>query len=106
MYPELFRIGGVVLTSFGLFVGLGAAVGRWVFSRELRRSHPPPASLDGAILGAVGGLAGAKLLYVAEHLGEEPLSSLLLGRSRHPRHSVDAWSRQSGADAALSQRDG
>lgn len=30
--------------------------------------------------GVIGGLAGAKLLWVAEHLGDEPVSALLLSR--------------------------
>lgn len=40
MYPELFRIGDFVVTSFGVFVALGAAVGLWIFHRELTRSRP------------------------------------------------------------------
>jgi phosphatidylglycerol:prolipoprotein diacylglycerol transferase len=80
MYPDLIRIGTFTITSFGLFVGLGAACGLWVFSRELRRSGLPQSALDGAILGVLGGLIGAKLLYVAEHVGQEPLFALLLDR--------------------------
>jgi prolipoprotein diacylglyceryltransferase len=80
MYPELFRIGDFVVTSFGLFVGLGAAVGLWVLHRELMRRHLPANALDGAIIGVLAGLAGAKLLYVAEHVGQEPLLALLLDR--------------------------
>jgi phosphatidylglycerol:prolipoprotein diacylglycerol transferase len=36
--------------------------------------------LDAALAGIFGGLAGAKLLWIAEHLGEEPLLDLLLSR--------------------------
>jgi phosphatidylglycerol---prolipoprotein diacylglyceryl transferase len=80
MYPVLFRIGDFAVTSFGVLVAIGALVGLWIMRRELPRSGLPPEALDAAIAGIVGGLAGAKLLWVAEHLGEEPLLDLLLSR--------------------------
>ena len=80
MYPELFHIGSFVVTSFDLFVALGSAIGIWILSRELQRSGLPPSALDGALTGLVAGLAGAKLLYVFEHLGQEPFFDLLLDR--------------------------
>jgi phosphatidylglycerol:prolipoprotein diacylglycerol transferase len=80
MYPVLFRIGGFEVTSFGVLVALGALVGLWIFQRELRRSGLPAEGLDAAIAGVIGGLAGAKLLWVLEHLREEPLVDLLLSR--------------------------
>jgi phosphatidylglycerol:prolipoprotein diacylglycerol transferase len=51
-----------------------------VFRRELRRSHLPDSGNDAAIAGLIGGIVGAKLLWVAEHAGEEPLRALLLSR--------------------------
>src|SRR5574338_1554509 len=80
MYPDLVRIGSFTITSFGAMVALGALVGLWVFSRELRAARLPSAALDAALAGIVGGLVGAKLLYVAEHLGEEPMAALLFAR--------------------------
>ena len=80
MYPVLFRIGGFEVTSFGVMVALGALVGLWVFQRELRRSRLPDSAVDSAIAGVIGGMAGAKLLWVFEHLGEEPFFALLLSR--------------------------
>lgn len=80
MYPELIRIGSFTITSFGAMVGLGALVGLWIFSRQLRQSRLPSSALDAALAGVLGGLAGAKLLYVAEHLGEEPFTALLFAR--------------------------
>jgi phosphatidylglycerol:prolipoprotein diacylglycerol transferase len=80
MYPELFRIGDFAITSFGVFVALGALVGLWVMHRELLIRRLPGDALDGALLGVAAGLAGAKLLYVLEHLGEEPFASLALSR--------------------------
>jgi phosphatidylglycerol:prolipoprotein diacylglycerol transferase len=80
MYPELFHVGGFVITSFGVMVALGALVGLWVFSRELQFAGLPASAIDAAIYGIIGGFIGAKLLYVFEHLGEEPFVSLLLAR--------------------------
>ena len=80
MYPVLFRIGSFEITSFGVLVALGALAGLWVFRREIARSGLPDEAMDAAIYGLVGGLAGAKLLYVFEHLDEGTFLSLLLDR--------------------------
>lgn len=80
MYPVLFRIGSFEVTSFGVMVAVGAMVGLWLFRRELLRSRLPEAATDSAIAGLLGGLAGAKLLYVAEHMADEPVWDLLTDR--------------------------
>lgn len=80
MYPELLRLNGFVITSFGALVALGALVGFWLFGRELARHGLPEGARDGALAGVLAGLLGAKLLWVAEHFGEEPLLSLLTSR--------------------------
>jgi phosphatidylglycerol---prolipoprotein diacylglyceryl transferase len=61
-------------------VAVGALVGLWVFRRELRRSGLSESALDAAIAGVVGGMAGAKLLWTVEHVGEEPFTGLILSR--------------------------
>jgi len=80
MYPTIFRIGIFDVTSFGVMVAIGALVGLWVFGRELARSGLPTSGSDAAMAGVFGGLAGAKLLWVAEHVGEEPFRDLLFSR--------------------------
>ena len=80
MYPVLFRIGGVEITTFGVMVALGVIAGLWLFGRELARSALPPEALNAAIVAVLGGLVGAKLLYVAEHIGEAPAFELLTSR--------------------------
>lgn len=80
MYPTLFRIGDFEVTSFGVLVGVGALVGLWMFGRELARSGLPQDAADAAVAGVLGGLAGAKLLWTVEFMGEEPVADLLFSR--------------------------
>ena len=61
-------------------VAAGVLAGIWLFRRELRRSGLPDEGVDAAVAGAIGGLAGAKLLWTLEHLGEAPALDLLLSR--------------------------
>ena len=80
IYPVLFRIGSFEITSFGALVAIGALVGLWIFRRELIRSGLPESGVDAAVAGILGGMAGAKLLWTFEHLGEGPAIDLLLSR--------------------------
>lgn len=80
IYPVLFRIGTFEVTSFGAMVAIAALVGLSMFKRELRRSGLPDTAWDVGVVGIVGGLAGAKLLWIAEHFGEEPFADLILSR--------------------------
>jgi phosphatidylglycerol:prolipoprotein diacylglycerol transferase len=80
MYPVIFEINGFVITSFGVLVAIGALVGLWLFRRELSYSRLPEGAVDAAIIGVIAGLAGAKLFWVFEHLGEEPFWALLTSR--------------------------
>ena len=81
MYPILFRLGALEITSFGAMVALGALAGLWFFRRELRFSRLPDASADAAVVGLLCGFAGAKILHALLHLGEEPVVALLLSRA-------------------------
>lgn len=80
MYPVLFRIGSFEITSFGVLVGIAALVGTRLFGRELQRSGLPRDAVDAAIFGVIGGLAGAKLLWTVEFLGEQPVTDLPFSR--------------------------
>jgi phosphatidylglycerol:prolipoprotein diacylglycerol transferase len=61
-------------------VAVGALVGLWLFRRELRRSGLPDTGVDAGVVGLLGGMAGAKLLWVFEHFGEELAADLLFSR--------------------------
>ncbi|HEV3485248.1 MAG TPA: prolipoprotein diacylglyceryl transferase family protein, partial [Vicinamibacterales bacterium] len=80
MYPVLFRIGTFEVTSFGVMVAFGALAGLWMLRRELARAGLPDEATDAGIAGLLGGLAGAKLLYVFEHAHAEPFLDLLTDR--------------------------
>lgn len=80
MYPVLFRIGTFEVTSFGVMVAVAALVGVWLFRRELQRSGLPSDAADAGIVGVLGGLIGAKLLWTIEHAGQGPLTDLLFSR--------------------------
>jgi len=80
MFPVLFRIGSFELTSFGAMMAVAALVGVWIFRQELRRSNRPESAVDAAVAGVLGGLVGAKLLWVIEHRHEEPFTQLLFSR--------------------------
>jgi phosphatidylglycerol---prolipoprotein diacylglyceryl transferase len=80
MYPTLFRFRDFEVTTFGVLVALGALTGLWIFQRELKRSGLPAAGVDAAILGVLGGLAGAKIVWAIEFRNEAPFLSLLLSR--------------------------
>ena len=80
MYPVLFRIGSFEVTSFGVMMAVAALIGLWLFRRELRRSGLPLDAADAGIVGVIGGLLGAKLLWTVEHASEGAVSELLFSR--------------------------
>ena len=92
MYPVLFRIGDLEITSFGVLVAIGALVGLRLFRRELGYSGLPASALDAALAGIAGGLAGAKLLWVFEHRQEGLILDLV------PSRGGMSWLGDSQAD--------
>lgn len=80
MYPILFRFGDFDVTTFGVLVAFGALIGIWILQRELIRSGLPADGVDAALIGVIGGLVGAKLIWAIEFRHEAPFLSLLLSR--------------------------
>ena len=81
MYPTFIRLGEFEITSFGVLVALAALVGLWIFHRELVRSGLPASGVDAALIGVLGGLAGAKIIWAIEFRHTAPFLSLLVSRS-------------------------
>ena len=67
MYPILFQWGPVTIYSFGAFMALAALAAAWVVHDELkRRGCNPELSSSFVFAAAVGGLLGARLLFIIE----------------------------------------
>jgi phosphatidylglycerol:prolipoprotein diacylglycerol transferase len=66
VYPVLLRVGTISLYSYGLMLAL-AFLASWSFARWYlpRRGVDAGAALDLVLAAALGGIAGARLLYVA-----------------------------------------
>ena len=80
MYPVLARIGDFEITSFGLLLAIGILCGLWIFRRELHARGLPSGIENAAIVGALGGLLGAKLFWTLENAGDQPLGDLVFNR--------------------------
>lgn len=64
-----------------MLVAVAALVGLWLLERERRWSGLPSQTTDAAVVGVLGGLAGAKLVWALEHAGQQgPFLELLLSR--------------------------
>ena len=81
MYPVIGRIGGLEITTFGLMVALGFLAGLWVFRRQLKARGLPEHFENAAIVGAAGGILGAKLIWVVEFADTAPFADLLFSRA-------------------------
>lgn len=68
MYPDLFRIGDFVITSFGLMMFLSFLTAAWITGAMLRRyGLPKEIAWDMLAWVALGGIVGAKAYYLALH---------------------------------------
>ncbi len=75
MYPVLFRIGNFAVSSYGVMVALGFFLAYWTATLEFRRLRIPLGPLQDMLIAAVvGGILGAKLMYIFENV---PLAEFL-----------------------------
>jgi phosphatidylglycerol:prolipoprotein diacylglycerol transferase len=67
VYPILFQIGPLTIYSFGAFMALAALSAAWVVHKELRRyGYNPELASTMVFAAAVGGLIGARILFIVE----------------------------------------
>jgi phosphatidylglycerol:prolipoprotein diacylglycerol transferase len=67
MYPILFQIGPLTVYSFGAFMALAALCAAWVVHLELkRRGYNRELASTMVFAAAIGGLLGARLLFIIE----------------------------------------
>lgn len=65
MYPIIFQLGPLTIYSFGAFMALAAMAAAWVTSADLkRRGYNPELASTMVFAAAVGGLIGARLLFI------------------------------------------
>ena len=83
MYPVLFQLGPVTVYSLGIFWALGALAASWILQLELNRyNHDKELAATIVMSAAIGGLIGARLLFIIEewgHFTRAPLALLLSG---------------------------
>lgn len=71
MYPVLFRIGDFAITSFGLMMFFSFIGGAWATSKMLKHYGLDPELIwDMLAWIAIGGVVGAKVYYLALHMGD------------------------------------
>jgi phosphatidylglycerol---prolipoprotein diacylglyceryl transferase len=67
MLPILFQFGPLTIYSFGVFMALAAVTAAWVVHAELKRNgYNPELASTMVFAAAIGGLLGARLLFIAE----------------------------------------
>lgn len=67
MYPVLFQFGPITIYSYGVMMALGFLSAGWVLGKELQRCGKDPNLASTFVLwAAVGGLLGARILFLVE----------------------------------------
>ncbi|HEY7217139.1 MAG TPA: prolipoprotein diacylglyceryl transferase [Candidatus Binatia bacterium] len=83
MYPIIFQFGPITIYSFGVFMALAALAAAWVIHAELKRhGYDPELASTMVFAAAIGGLVGARLLFIVEEWNNflaAPLNYILTG---------------------------
>ncbi len=67
MYPVLFHFGPITIYSYGVMMALGFIAATWTLGLELRRRGENPDLASTFVMwAAIGGLIGARLLFLVE----------------------------------------
>ncbi|MBN3038646.1 MAG: prolipoprotein diacylglyceryl transferase [Candidatus Omnitrophica bacterium] len=82
MHPILFQIGPLTIYSYGLMVACAFIVGTYLASREaIRQNIPEQKIVDIALILAISGIVGGRLLYVLQNFDfylKYPLQIIML----------------------------
>jgi phosphatidylglycerol:prolipoprotein diacylglycerol transferase len=71
MYPVLFHIGSLTITSFGVMIALSFIAAGWMMSRGLAKNgQDPETAWDLITYAAIFGILGAKIYYMILHWPE------------------------------------
>lgn len=69
MYPELFRFGGFVISSFGFMLVVAFLSGNYLLKRDMiHLKKDPMLAEDLTFNAAIGGILGSKIYYILENL--------------------------------------
>ena len=69
MYPILFKLGPLQVTSFGFMMAVAFLAGAWILRKELTRiNKDPELAYELVMAGAIGGVVGAKVNFLLTHL--------------------------------------
>ncbi|RKY50891.1 MAG: prolipoprotein diacylglyceryl transferase [Candidatus Neomarinimicrobiota bacterium] len=83
MHPILFKLGPIIIHTYGLMMATAFLVSYLLLAREVRRLGEKTDFASNMVFwAAVGGLAGAKLLYALENLKytiQDPLGTIFSG---------------------------
>jgi phosphatidylglycerol:prolipoprotein diacylglycerol transferase len=67
MYPVILKLGPITIYSYGVMMALGFLAAGWVLGKELQRQGKDPNLASTLVLwAALGGLVGARLLFIVE----------------------------------------
>lgn len=67
MIPKLFQLGPIPIYSYGLMLGISFIVASYLLSKEFKRKKlPENAAVNITFIALIGGVIGAKLLYIIE----------------------------------------
>ncbi|MBI2010557.1 MAG: prolipoprotein diacylglyceryl transferase [Candidatus Chisholmbacteria bacterium] len=86
MYPVLFSLGPIIVSTYGVFLVMAFLVGAFVVWKKGREEHFEEEDLfDATLLATFWGLVGARLVYVLLHLSEFGINPVrILGLTRFP----------------------
>ena len=79
MHPVAFDLSGVTVHWYGILLATGFMVGLWTAGRRGMRIGLNAEDISNLMLWMfIGGIAGAKILYVINHWGDDSFKNLFM----------------------------